>query len=596
MTDAPQIHRLQAENRRLQEEVARCRTLEAEFAESQRKIRAVFDQTFQFIGLLTPDGKMLEANRSALQFVGVDQKDILGKPFWETPWWTHTIEEQQRLRDAIDRARRGEFVRMEATHRGTDGELRVIDFSLKPVWDEAGSVIYLIPGGRDITERRLGEKQLQRLNIELEDRVARRTAQLAEANQKLADQVRELKAAQASLQRLTDILQSTSDLVSTSTPDQRITYLNQAGRQMLGISEADDLSGLRIESAHPSWAYLKIAEEGIPVAIRDGRWIGETALIVSDGREIDVSQVIMSHRSANGEVEYLSTIIRDISERKRAALFLDTIINAVGDPIFVKDREHRWVVLNQALCDFLGYPKERLLGKSDTDFFPAEQVAVFWEKDEEVFRAAGENVNVEEITDAAGNPHVISTKKTAFEDLYGRRFLVAVIRDITELKETERKLQNNVRYLNTIIENLPLCVKLVNADGVLLDINPAGRAMVGANADQAMVGMRIEQLIHPEDRSAYLEFNASVCRGVPGSCRFRIIDLLGKMHTMESVAVPIPSTEGKGLLQLGLTRDLTEELAREAETKALESQLQQAIKMEAIGTLAGGIAHDFNKS
>jgi two-component system, sensor histidine kinase and response regulator len=130
--------------------------------DSQRRFRAIFDQTFQFIGVMSPEGKLLEANRSALEFAGIREKDVLGRYFWETPWWSHSPELQERLKQAITDAVAGKFVRFEASHPGADGRLHYVDFSLKAVRDEAGTVIMLIPEGRDITERKLAEQELQR--------------------------------------------------------------------------------------------------------------------------------------------------------------------------------------------------------------------------------------------------------------------------------------------------------------------------------------------------------------------------------------------------------------------------------------------------
>ena len=118
----------------------------------ERKFRAIFDQTFQFIGLMTPDGTLVEANRSALKVSEIEEKDVIGKLFWDTPWWTHSKELQEQLRAAVRDAAKGEFVRFEATHQAADGGLRYVDFSIKPVKDETGRVVLLIPEGRDITE------------------------------------------------------------------------------------------------------------------------------------------------------------------------------------------------------------------------------------------------------------------------------------------------------------------------------------------------------------------------------------------------------------------------------------------------------------
>ncbi len=125
------------------------------------------------------------------------------------------------------------------------------------------------------------------------------------------------KRAEAERERLTAIIEATSDFVSTSTPDNRIIYVNQAGRKMIGWGRDEDPRKRVIADAHPAWAIRIVEGEGIPAAIEHGVWQGETAVLAVDGREIPASQVIMSHKSPTGELEYLSTIIRDISDRKR---------------------------------------------------------------------------------------------------------------------------------------------------------------------------------------------------------------------------------------------------------------------------------------
>ena len=154
-------------NKELQAAYEQLAAADEGLRENERKFRAIFDQTFQFIGLMTPDGTMVEANRTALKFSGIEESDVLGKPFWETPWWTHSRELQEKLRAAIKDAAAGEFVRFEAIHLGVDGSLHYIDFSLKPVTDETGKVLLLIPEGRDITDSKRTHQDLLQKNEEL---------------------------------------------------------------------------------------------------------------------------------------------------------------------------------------------------------------------------------------------------------------------------------------------------------------------------------------------------------------------------------------------------------------------------------------------
>ena len=104
------------------------RLRDEQLATADRRFRAIFDQTFQFIGLLDVDGTLLEANDTALRFAAVRADAVLGKKFWDTPWWAHSRDLQNRLRDAIRRAAHGEAVRFEVSHVAQDGKWRSVGF------------------------------------------------------------------------------------------------------------------------------------------------------------------------------------------------------------------------------------------------------------------------------------------------------------------------------------------------------------------------------------------------------------------------------------------------------------------------------------
>ncbi|MGB3975342.1 MAG: ATP-binding protein [bacterium] len=123
--------------------------------------------------------------------------------------------------------------------------------------------------------------------------------------------------------------------------------------------------------------------------------------------------------------------------------FLNQIVDTIPDPIFVKNQQHRWIVINEAFCKFLGYSRSELLGKSDYDFFPKHEADVFWEKDKLVFESGVENINEEPITDASGKEHIISTKKSPFTvKETNETYLTGLIRDITEQKRSEKALRD----------------------------------------------------------------------------------------------------------------------------------------------------------
>jgi PAS domain S-box-containing protein len=137
-------------------------------AESERRFHAVFDGAFQYLGLLEPDGRILEANATSLEAVGARRADVVGQPFWEAPWWSARSGDVQRVREAVQRASAGEFVRFEYEVRTKSGEIREVDFSVKPVRGADGRVALLIPEGRDVTEL----KRAQRAETDMLRRLA----------------------------------------------------------------------------------------------------------------------------------------------------------------------------------------------------------------------------------------------------------------------------------------------------------------------------------------------------------------------------------------------------------------------------------------
>ncbi len=165
-------HNLQSLNAQLE---AKVQERTAALEESDRRFRAIFNNTFQFTGLLTPDGILLEANQTALSFGGLKLEDVVNRPFWETHWWTISPQTKEQLKQSIARAAQGEFIRYEVDVIGANNQIATIDFSLRPLQNESGQVVLLIPEGRDITQRKQTEETLRKSQALLEEsqRVAR---------------------------------------------------------------------------------------------------------------------------------------------------------------------------------------------------------------------------------------------------------------------------------------------------------------------------------------------------------------------------------------------------------------------------------------
>ncbi len=133
----------------------------------------------------------------------------------------------------------------------------------------------------------------------------------------ISTDITERKKMEEAKVQLSEIIDAAADLVASAEIDGRVTYLNRAGRKLLGMGENEDITKTYIREYHPQWASELVLNEGIPDAIREGHWVGETSYLCRDGREIPFSQIIIAHKNPDGTIKYLSTIARDITERKR---------------------------------------------------------------------------------------------------------------------------------------------------------------------------------------------------------------------------------------------------------------------------------------
>ncbi|MDB5807607.1 MAG: sensor diguanylate cyclase [Betaproteobacteria bacterium] len=181
--------------------------------------------------------------------------------------------------------------------------------------------------------------------------------------------ITEHRATRQSRKMLAAIIEASADFVATSTPDGSITYLNPAARRHAGLKADDDISRARVEDYYPRAALRRIQGEAIPAALRDGLWIGETAVYDRDRRETPVAHMIIAHRGAEGELEYFSSIMHDISADKEAEQALrdsESRLRIVTDtlPAMVSfvDTGERYRFVNKAYERKFGRPRAEIIG------------------------------------------------------------------------------------------------------------------------------------------------------------------------------------------------------------------------------------------
>ncbi|MEW6775137.1 MAG: CHASE domain-containing protein [Bdellovibrionota bacterium] len=246
--------------------------------ESEERYRLLVEEAPEAICVLDPrTGMFVDINRHAETLFKMSREKILRlSPVAVSPWLQ---PDGRRSEDAalayVEKALEGDLPRFEWVHVDSEGREILCEITLSRLPSEKGD---LVRGSLvDIAERKRAEQDRMRLSA---------------------------------------VLDTTTDFVGwAGAKDQKVVYVNPAGRRLLGITQDHDVRGDHISNYHPAWAYKIISEVAIPLAIREGSWRGETAFVSRDGREIATSQVLLAHKNDRGEVEFFSTIARDISER-----------------------------------------------------------------------------------------------------------------------------------------------------------------------------------------------------------------------------------------------------------------------------------------
>lgn len=195
-------------------------------------------------------------------------------------------------------------------------------------------------------------------------------------------------------------------------------------------------------------------------------------------KEMFLSYSFLPVFDSRGDVDTVIGYVNDLtgqktaeSESRERADFLDLVINTIKQPFFVKDEDHKWVMLNDAAIEMMGSSREGLLGKSDYDLYPKEQADIFWKYDEKVL-AEGSSINEEQITWSDGTLHNIVTHKQLYiEKPSGKRFIVGTIHDISSYKKIENDLRTSEMKYRELFDNANDFIITTDLDGNITNAN-----------------------------------------------------------------------------------------------------------------------------
>ena len=529
--------------------------------ESERRFRAIFDQTFEFVGLLSPDGTVLEANQTALKFRGLERADVVGRPFWETAWWDISREARERLKEAVAEAAQGKFIRYETTHRDRDGIVGTFDFSLKPVTDDHGKVVLIIPEGRNITDRKRVEQELR----ESEERY----------------------------RQLVDL----SPYAIFLNHEGRFFFVNHAALELFGATSPDQLIGKPIQDViHPDYRQL-VAERIRQMTERGTKTpLIEQKNIRLDGTELDV-EVTAAPLIYQGK-PMVQVVARDVTERKRAdqalrdsEARLQAIIDNSTAVIFLKDIQGRYILVNREYERLFHVSGEQIKGKTDYDIFPRATADAFRANDLKVLEL-GTPVEFEEVAPHDGSIHTYIAAKFPLFSSAGVPYAVCgIATDITQRKRAEERYINERKqaetWLQSLIDTTQDAVISIDRQGRVVLFNPAAERMFGYTRAE-VEGRNVNLLMaepyagqHDSYISAYEQTGLARAIG-------RIRTVVARRKNGEPFPVEISVTEitASGEVRYAaFIRDISEK------TK-LQEQLIESERLAAIATTAAKLAHE----
>ncbi|MCU4751352.1 PAS domain S-box protein [Halobacteria archaeon AArc-curdl1] len=416
----------------------------SEAKQRKRRFEAIFNNTYTFVGLMEPDGTLIEANEAALSFGGLDREAVVERPLWETYWFRGNEATQRAARAAVQQARNGTMYRDEITVQGADREI-IIDFSVRPVTNDEGEVTLLIPEGRNINERKQYLRQLETLVDNLPGIAYRGSNERGWPMEKVGGEVEAL-----------------TGYTATELTSNRGLY----GKEL--IHEADrDMVWETVQEALDR-------RESFELTYRIRAKDGETKWVWEKGQGI---------YSSAGEIEAIEGFITDITERKRITdelreerVFIDQAIDALEDVFYVFDRDgeiRRW---NSKLSSVTGYSDDEIDEMAVADFVPTNEQERILSTFSETLET-GSAVIESALCTADGDSIPYEFTGARLTDSEGTTDgLVGVGRDITERRRYEvmlKTLHERTREMTRADQTDTIAEIAVEATDDLLDLEQA---------------------------------------------------------------------------------------------------------------------------
>ena len=521
----------------------------AALAESERRFRAIFHSQFQFIGLMTTDGTVIEANRTALAAVGVPESAVLNRPFWETAWWTHDAQQQERLKRAIATAAGGTQDRFEAHHITAAGGVGWVDFSLTPFRDEDGRVVLLIPEGRDITERK------------------RMEAALGENEQRLR-----MATAAAGV-----------GVWEWHIPTGRVKWNEQMFR-MYGVPSSADGA-----VTYETWSSAVVPDD-LPeqeaqlreLVARRGTGTRTFRIRLPDGSVRDIEAFETVRTGAAGAAEWVVGTNLDVTDRKRAEerlraqeALLRQFIKHSPAAIAMLDTEMRYLQASDRWQADYGLSDGDILGRSHYEVFP--EISGEWKAiHARVLAGAVERCDEDPFRRADGSTTWLQWECRPWYQPGGAiGGLIMFTQVITARKKAEAALRESEERFRSAFDNAAIGMALVSPEGRWLQVNHALCAILGYTESE-LLATDFQTITHPDDLEISLDRARQLRAGTIPSYqlekRYRHKDG-HTVHVLTAVS-QVRDANGGPLYFVSQIKDVTERKATEAALRESEERFR----------------------
>ncbi|KST66337.1 PAS domain S-box protein [Mastigocoleus testarum] len=389
--------------------------------QNKHKFRAIFDSTFEFMVLLSPEGIAIEANQTALNAIAAQRSDVIGQPFYKIPWWADFPQQQQQLQQAIAKAAKGELVRFESKHIWTSGTFAFVDFSLKPFFDSEGKVVMLILEGRDITTLKQAESKLQ--------------------------------VSQTKFEALVTNMPGMVYRYFPNTPEcpHHFTYVSEHSYQLLELApqkiveDADTFINLIHPEDLPSFltSVTHAVENFLP-------WHWQGRITTPSGILKWIEGNSQAQKTSQGDA--WDGLLIDISQRKLTEQKIAqqaALIDIATDAIFVRDLDNCVLFWSEGAQRLYGWTATEAIGKTAHELFHTESSSQLAQGLSLVLDRGFWQGELKQVT-KNGQEIIVVSRWTLVRDESGQpKSILAVNSDITEKKKLEQQFYHSQR-LETI--------------------------------------------------------------------------------------------------------------------------------------------------